>query len=136
MKINLNVAEDEQLRKEVREMIKGQVDGLTREQVKEMIISALGEKKLTPQRIDEIAQSNVRSIFENWAHDGNMYMKNFSGLKTFLKVEIKKAVDGMKDFIQGEISKHVNSIVEQTMKDMIAHEVEKAVKKKLKDLLA
>lgn len=137
MRININVKEDEQLRREIREIIKGQVVSIVRKQVKELIIETMsGEegKKFTAARLEELANSEISDHIRKFANS-TPWSGDGKNIEKLARVEIHNILREMRAYIREQIKKQVGSFIKDEISAVVSEQVSAQIKTKIAQIL-
>lgn len=110
MKVNLNIEEDEQFRKYVKDMIAGQVRGFLRAQLEGVVAGEIAKLRLlqpNSETLNEMVSRQVRAMVESHVRSAN--------IPATVRVEINKAVvdavrplmDRVKSIVAEEVAKAI-----------------------------
>lgn len=135
MKVNLNIEEDKLLRDEIKKLIKGQITSTLRDEVREVIMSAMSTetKNLNPNRLEQLVNSTIATHVNSVVNSG--YNNDHEPLKRMIKVEIQKHIEGMRAQALEIAKEAIFKAVEEKFEFVVQREVEKQVKKYLQTLL-
>lgn len=135
MRINIDLKSDKQFRKEVREMIAGQVTAIVRDEIKQIIMEVVGEKesKLTPDRLNQLLVSEVARCVNSEVNNG--WSNDHQKLKNIIRQEIAKHLEGMREQIGTLISAAIITVAKEELSSTLEKEIEKGVKRHITSLL-
>lgn len=140
MKFNINVAEDEELRNEVKRIIEGQTKRILLEQVNEIIQKVLeaNGKKFSFENLLAIATSEIKQHVRNFVNkNSSMFVDNdYKVIEQIVRVEVAKHVEAQTDYVKECIETYVDRTTSQTLENMISEMVDKKVSQKIKSILA
>ena len=109
MKLELNIEDDKELRDYIKNLVRGQVQSLTREDVREVLQNLFGQKfeGLNLQEIlKEVATQQIKEIFASGMKTGYGYSGTLEGY-------VKQQVDGA---IQENLKEKLKQIIIQVVK--------------------
>lgn len=132
MKININIQEDAQLRKEIRKMIEGQVIAITRDEIKEIVLNS--SKNLTPEKLDQIAEAQIKSRVNQVASISTWQPDN-KKLEQMARYEVQRHIGEISDKILDISSRLVANTIDERIEQLITKQVEAAVSNRLAKLL-
>jgi hypothetical protein len=140
MKIDIDLKSDEQLRKEVKKLIEGQVTSIMRTEIQDIIIKTMSQnngKTFTQARLEQLARDSINEHVRkfsdetvNWSNS-----KDYKKLDTLIRQEVHKVIVAKKKFVEDAITKQVASITKETLDAMVDTVVEKKVRIVLSNLL-
>lgn len=136
MKATINIQEDEALRKAIKEMIKGQVVAITREEIRVMIIETLAPsaKKLDATAVDKLIKDEIQ-LFIKYAVNETSYTNDLKKLDKMIRIEIAEYLQKMKPRIMKMASEAVRAYIEELTEDKISEEIENRVNAKIASML-
>lgn len=133
MKLNIKLEEDRQLRKEVLDLVKGQLKAFTREELRSLLIA--NGNALTPQRIEQLAKEEIIKHIRAVVNTPGSYGDNRSELKKIIRVETQTHLRGLSDFIKDEIARQIGKITDEYIKTIVSDRVSASVKSHLSKIL-
>lgn len=139
MKINLDIKEDKELRKEVRKMIEGAVTSIVREEIRKIIIDVMaGENnRFTSARLEQLAQQEISSHVRAFVNKDVSFLNNdYKILESIVRQEVKKHLEKKEDAFELAVKKSANDLTEESLRKIVEKEVENSVTRKLKNLLS
>jgi hypothetical protein len=132
MQITLNIKDEKELQKEIKELVKAKVKEIAREDIKEMYESEVkrvvagfveGGKKTLQDAFDRTMESQLKTVI-NWALDNHgSYWRNSEFVKT-------KAAEIIREILPGILKKKIDiDEIVKTTKNNIFKELEKLLDK-------
>lgn len=136
MKATINIQEDEALRKAIREMIKGQVVAITREEIRVMIIQTIAPsaKKLDEASINKMIKDEIQ-LFIKYAVNETSYTNDLKKLDKMIRIEIANYLEKMKPRITRMVSEAVRVYIDELTDEKISEEIENRVNAKIASML-
>lgn len=133
----LNIHEDDELRQQVRELVRGQVDAVIRGEIRSMIIETIAGEgaKLTQQRVGEMAKQAITNHVNSCVNEAS-YGNDHKKLEKMIRVMVVEMLKGQEDYAKKWIEKSVNSMVSDEINNQIAVHVREEVKSVVAKLLS
>jgi hypothetical protein len=117
MRINLDIASDASIRKDIREMIEGQVKAIVKDEMVELVRSEVVRCLETRRELSvSVVNEKIRLCVADRCSDFNM--------QALVREELKKAMD---ESIKILISAAVKSAVERDFNEIVAYSVQTKV---------
>jgi hypothetical protein len=132
MRINIDLKEDERLRKEIRAMIEGQIISIIRDQLKDIVVSQ--SSGLTSEKLASMAANEIQKRVNSVTSEGT-WREDTKKLEKLIRIEVGKKLDDMEDKILEIAAKALVEATERKLSQMIDTRVELAVTKRLQTLL-
>lgn len=132
MKLEFDIRDDAELRKYIRECIKGEITHIIREEISDMIVALIGKEKdrFTVTRAENMMAAQitkaVKMAVNEGAHDDHKKVDKE------IKAQVAAEILTRKEFIDEKISIMVDGLIDEDIRE----EIKKQISKTTHDILA
>lgn len=134
----LNIHEDDELRKQVRAMVAGQVDAVIRGEIRSMIIEVIageGQRLKLATRIEEMTKQTIANHVNSCVNE-SAYGSDHKKLEKMIRVMVVEMLKGQEDYARTQIDKKVTELTSDELSRITAERTSEEVKSVIGKLLS
>jgi hypothetical protein len=136
MKLNLNLAEDAELRREVRKLLEGQIKAIARDELTEIVLKAVPEHKRSEEYITELIQKGISTALNNaFSTNSNSSAPNLVRLDELIRKEISLHIKSLQVRIDQKIDEAISEYINFQASGVLDEKIKAQVKKVIRNSL-
>jgi hypothetical protein len=136
MKLNINLEEDAQFKKEVKKLIQGQVASILRDEIKTVVMEVMAKenKKFTADRLTELMRKEISVRVDNFAAKG-AYPNSDYNLHVIVKEQVREWLEKERPLMEKVVAEKLTGFQGETFEEMVYRQVKVAIPRVLSGLI-
>ena len=137
MRFNLNVSEDAELRKEVLNLVKGQIEGFVKNEIKDLVTVSLTKngENLSSEKLTKLVNSSIDGRVASFVGANSFGSEKNRQLRVLVIERINLILEEMKPSIAEIMERLIRETVSTNLQVLVSEMVKAEVKNTLKNIL-